>query len=203
MKILKLMLGGLCLTTMLAAQQTFAVTGTSIPTALLKLNYGILPKGVEGVDLNICNVTDGKLPITSSAIFQALSQSQGDLHPIGRQVMLAAILRNQNHSLKTWLTLGLGTTTSVLSVLGRGQTSSQSRVLSATGLGALIAQQLLSAWTPVLTADQVEKFESQVLEPALVMDGGSCVERTVFVATGATSKKAGKPAVSGLEFHVR
>jgi hypothetical protein len=186
----------------LTAQDTFTVTGTSIPDALLKLNYGSLPKGVQGFDLNICNVTDARHPLTSSEIYQALAESQGNLRPIGRQIMLAAILRNQNHSVKMWLTLALNSTTSVLSVLGTGRATPSSSLLSATALGAVIGQQLLATWSPVLTADQVEKFESQVLEPALVMDGGSCVERTVFATLPATPKPA-KRTMQNFEVHVR
>lgn len=203
MKISRLLLIiGLSAAASLAGQDTFAVTGTSIPLDLLKLNYGTLPKGIQGYDLNICNQTDARHPITSSQIYQALAESQGNLRPIGRQIMLAAILRNQNHSLKTWLNLGLSSTTSVLSVLDKGQSSTQSNIFSAVALGALIGQQLLATWNPVLTADQVEKFEAQVLEPALVMDGGSCVERTVFVAQVVAQKNA-KQALPSFEFRLR
>lgn len=204
MKIFRLLLAaGLCAVASMCAQDTFAVTGTLIPSDLLKLNYGTLPNGIQALDLNICNLTDVRHSVTSSEIYQALSQSQQNVRPIGRQIMLAAILRNQNHSLKMWLNIGLGSTTSVLSVLNRGQASPQSGALSAIALGALVGQQLLSTWSPVLTADQVEKFESQVLEPALVMDGGSCVERTVFFAPLTATKKAAKLAIPNFVFHVR
>lgn len=160
-----------------------------------------MPKGIEGYDLNICNVTDAKKPITSSEIYQALMEAQGDLRPIGKQIMLAVILRNQNHSLRTWLNLGLGSTTSVLSVLGeRAKTSS---ALSAVALGALVGQQVLTTWNPVLTADQVEKFEAQTLESALVMDGGSCVERTIFTTIAPVPKKAIRVQRANLQFQVR
>ena len=205
MKFFKLLLiAGLSTAAALPAQDTFAVTGTSIPSALLKLNFGPLPKGITGYDLNICNLTDTRHPITSSEIFQALAESQGNLHPIGRQIMLAVILRNQNHSLKTWFSLGLSSTTSVLSVIGTSRTHLSSGVLSAAALGALIGQQLLATWNPVLTADQVEKFEAESLEPALVMDGGSCVERTVFAALPVVPKRAAAVSpVSNFQFHVR
>ena len=199
-----LVLGGLCVgvASPVWAQNTFTITGTSIPVSLLKLNYGPLPKGIEGFDLNICNVTDIRHPLTSSEIYQALAESQGNLRPIGRQIMLAVILRNQNHSLKTWLAIALNSTSGVLSVLGTGRSAPSSGVLSATGLGAVIGQQLLATWSPVLTADQVEKFESQVLEPALVMDGGSCVERTVFANVPASSKTTAKHAIPNFELHL-
>jgi hypothetical protein len=176
----------------IAAQDTFTVTGTSIPGDLLKMNYGPMPKGVSAYDINLCNVTETKHSVTSSQIYQALMEAQPDLRPIGRQIMLAAILRNQNRSARTWISLGLNSTTGVLSVLGQGRTSASASVLSAVALGALVGQQLLNTWSPVLTADQVEKFESQVLEPALVMDGGSCVERTIFTTTVAGTEKSAR-----------
>jgi hypothetical protein len=204
MKSFKLLLMiGMCAAATLSAQETFAITGTAIPPELLKLNYGSLPKGVRAYDLNICNMTAAKSPLSSSHVYQALVEAQADLQPIGRQIMLAAILRNQNRSVKTWLNMALSSTTGVLSVLGAGHTGISSRLLSATALGALVGQQLLTAWSPVLTADQVEKFESEVLEPVLLMDGGSCVERTVFTALSAASPKSAKQAISNLEFHVR
>jgi len=187
----------------LAAQDTFTVTGTPIPADLLKMNYGPMPKGVAGFDINLCNVTAEKHSVTSSQIYQALMEAQPDLQPIGRQIMLAAILRNQNRSLRTVLSLGLTSTTGVLSVLGQGRSVASGSALSAVALGALIGQQLLSTWSPVLTADQVEKFESQVLESALVMDSGSCVERTIFTAViGSPKKAARRPAVK-LELHLQ
>jgi hypothetical protein len=192
---------GLLIPALLSAQNTFTISGTAIPDDLLKMNYGPMPKGIEGYDLNICNVTDAKKPITSSEIYQALMEAQGDLRPIGKQIMLAVILRNQNHSLRTWLNLGLGSTTSVLSVLGeRAKTSS---ALSAVALGALVGQQVLTTWNPVLTADQVEKFEAQTLESALVMDGGSCVERTIFTTIAPVPKKAIRVQRANLQFQVR
>lgn len=181
------------------SQPTFDVTGTAIPAELLTTNFGPLPKGIGGYDLSICNVTDARHSLVSSAIFQALAQAQTTLQPIGRQIMLAAILRNQNHSPASIISMALGSTTSVLSVVNmnrRGVTASG--LGTGLALGALIAQQVLANWKPVLTADQVEKFESQVLEPALVLDGGSCVERTVFTAT--TPPQAKKP--QSVQFHI-
>jgi hypothetical protein len=199
-----LLLAGLCTAAKLAAQDTFAITGTSIPVDLLRLNYGALPNGIEGYDLNICNLTVGRQSITSSEIYQALVETQVNLRPIGRQIMLAAILRNQNHSAKTWISLGLGSTTSVLSVLDQGRSAGSSGATSAIALASLVGQQLLANWSPVLTADQVEKFESQVLESALIMDGGSCVERTVFAVTAAIApKKTIQPKVVDVHLHSR
>ena len=192
---------GLFIPVLLNAQNTFTISGTAIPDDLLKMNYGPMPKGIAGYDLNICNVTDVKKPITSSEIYQALMEAQGDLRPIGKQIMLAVILRNQNHSLRTWLNLGLGSTTSVLSVLG--QHAKSSGTLSAVALAALVGQQVLTTWNPVLTADQVEKFEAQTLESALVMDGGSCVERTIFTTVTPAPRKAIRIQRANLQFKVR
>jgi len=188
---------------LVAAQDTFTVTGTPIPADLLKTNYGPMPKGVAGFDINLCNVTAAKHSITSSQIYQALMEAQPDLQPIGREIMLAAILRNQNHSLSTMLSLGLTSTTGVLSVLRAGRTAASAGALSAVALGALVGQQLLNTWSPVLTADQVEKFEAQVLEPALVMDSGSCVERTIFTTVVSSANKAARRRVASIELHVQ
>lgn len=209
MKIFKLLLSvSLMTAATLSAENTFEVTGTAISTELLKLNYGTLPKSVGAYDLNICNLTQTRQPITSSEIFQALAKSQSGLRPIGRQIMLAAILRNQNHSIRTWLNLGLNSTSTVLSIAGTSRTGMPSRVFSASALGVVIGQQLLSTWSPVLTADPVQKFEAEVLESALVMDGGSCVERTVFTANTETQKSASHrssyaSAAGSLDFYVR
>lgn len=191
----------LCAGIVSAQQPTFEITGTAIPPGLLKLNYGNMPKGIQGYDLNICNMTAVRHALTSSEVYQALVASENDLRPIGRQIMLAAILRNQNHSLKTWLNLGLGSATSVLSVLGSSHARLPSSALSAAALGALIGQQLLATWSPVLTADQVEKFESQVLEPTLLMDGGSCLERTVFALRDAEVKSSALPKNIAFQVH--
>ena len=180
----------LALSGLAAAQDKFVVTGTAIPLSLLQENYGRIPKGVTGYDLNICNVSQSKQSIVSSAIFQALAQSNAGLEPIGRQIMLAAILRNQNHSKGTVLTIVLNSITGVLSVLSSSKLSPPSGVVTAAALGAISAQQILTSLKPVLTSDQVEKFEAEVLEPALVLDSGSCVERTVFASSTATSAKA-------------
>lgn len=182
-------------------QTTFMITGTPIPAALLKLNYGSLPKGILAFDLNICNETDKKADLTSSQVFQALAESTTGIQPIGRQIMLAAILRNQQRSLSTILTVALNSTTGVLSVLGATRSNLPAGALAGAALGSVVVQQLLTGLSPVLSADQVEKFESQVLEPALVMDGGSCVERTVFTATSTTPTS--KTRYPDLSFRVR
>ncbi|MBV8865635.1 MAG: hypothetical protein JO210_09610 [Acidobacteriaceae bacterium] len=181
-----------------SAQNTFLVTGTAIPAGLLQQNYGKLPKGIAGYDLNICNITDSKQSIVSSEIYQALAQSNAGLQPIGRQIMLTAILRSQNKSAGAIMTMLLNSVTGVLSILSSSKYGPPAGVVSGTALGAISAQQILTNLKPVLTNDQVEKFETEVLEPALVLDSESCVERTVFAA--ADTPAAGKHALS---FRVR
>jgi hypothetical protein len=180
------------------AQSTFVVTGTAIPSTLLQQNYGRLPKDVAAYDLNICNATANKQSIVSSEIYQALTQANVNIQPIGRQIMLAAILRNQSHSKSTVLSLVINSVTGVLSVLSSSKYGPPTGVVAGTALGAIAAQQILTTLKPVLTSDQLEKFDSEVLEAALVLDGGSCVERTVFAAA---PKPLAKP--NTLKFHVR
>jgi hypothetical protein len=180
------------------AQSTFVVTGTPIPKDLLQQNYGRVPKGIGAYDLNICNSTETKQSVVSSEIYQALSESDKALQPVGRQIMLAAILRNQNHNAANILSVALNSATGVLSVLSSSKYSVPAGVLTGAAVGSLSIRQLLSNLRPILSAGQVEKFESQVLEPALVLDGGSCVERTVFTASENSRSKP-----RALSFHVR
>ena len=180
------------------AAQSFDITGTLIPPKLLAENYGTMPKNISGYDLSICNVSDTRQSIVSSRIYQALSQANNGLQPIGREVMLAAILRNQSHSAATIANVVLNSVTGVLAVLGTSKYKLPTGLGTATALTSLAGQQLLTNLKPVLTADQVEKFEGQVLEPALVLDSGSCVERTVFASVPAQQTKA-----QALDFHVR
>ncbi len=181
------------------AQETFEITGTPIPAGLLAENYGNVPKGISAFDLNICNVTETKQSIVSSRIYQALSDSNSSLQPIGRDIMLASILRNQNRSLMSILGVVLNSTTGLLSVAGTSKKLPTGFVTGAA-IGSLAAQQVLSSLKPILSADQLEKFESQVLEPALVLDGGSCIERTVFVS--ATNPKAKAQPLNALSFRI-
>jgi hypothetical protein len=180
------------------AQSTFTVTGTPIPQALLQQNYGSVPKGIIAYDLNICNSSPAKQSLVSSEIYQAISTENATVQPIGRQIMLAAILRNQNHSVSNILKVSLTSATAVLSILGSSKYHVPSGLVTGAALASISGQQVLTDLSPILSADQLEKFETQVLEPALVLDGGSCVERTVF-ALGASSKA--KPQT--LSFHVR
>jgi hypothetical protein len=179
-------------------QSTFVVTGTAIPKGLIQQNYGRLPKGVGAYDLSICNVTDAKQSVVSSEIYQALSQSTADLKPIGRDIMLASILHNQNRSAGNIVALMLNSATEVLSLLSSSKYGVPPGVLTGAAVGSLAAQQIFSNLKPIFAADQVQKFENEVLEPALVLDGGSCVERTVFTAVGKTNSQQQK-----LSFHVR
>ena len=170
-------------------QSTFEVTGTAIPTQLLQANYGKLPAGVIAYDLSICNVSKAKQSIVTSEIFQALSQTNPGLQPIGRQIVLSAILRTQNHSGSAIATMALNSVTTVLSILSSAKYSVPTGLVTGAALGAVSVQQLLNNFKPVLSPDKLEKFEQQVLEPALVLDEGSCVERTVFAAAANPSQK--------------
>jgi hypothetical protein len=181
------------------AQNTFEITGTPIPAQLLSQNYGNVVKGVSAYDLNICNVSDLRQSLTSSKVYQALMLADGTIQPIGRQIMLASILRNQSRSLSNVLSIVMSSTTGALSLVGASTYRLPSQWSAAAALASLTGQQVLNNLKPVLSADQLEKFENQVLEPALVMDSGSCVERTVF--TISTSGTKTKP--QGLSFRVR
>jgi hypothetical protein len=181
------------------AQNTFSVTGTRIPAELARVNYGKLPNTIEAFDLNICNQSAEKQAVTASQIYQALAASNLSLQPLGRQIIMAAILRNQQRSATTVLTVVLNSSVGVLSVLGAARAGVSANLLAGLAVGSAVGQQLLTNLKPVLTADQVERYESQVLEPALVLDSGSCVERTVFtlVAPGAGY------SFESLTFHIR
>lgn len=182
------------------AQDAFQITGTPIPQQLLSENYGTIAKGVAGYDLNICNVSDVKQSLTSSKVYQSLMDADATLQPVGRQIMLASILRNQNRSLSNVLGIVLSSATTALPLLGASPYGLSSRWGAAVALVSITGQQVLNNLKPVLSAGQLEKFDTQVLEPALVMDAGSCVERTVFAISVAKPKTA-KP--QGLNFRVR
>jgi hypothetical protein len=183
---------------MSAADSTFVVTGTEIPANLLQQSYGKMPKGIGAYDLSICNVTETKQSVVSSEIYQALSQSTGTLRPIGRQTMLSYILRAQSHSPTSIVMVALNSLSGVLSILSSSRYGVPAGVVSGAALGAVSAQQVITSLKPLVTADQLEKFETQVLEPALVLDAGSCVERTVFTTTPFPKAQA-----ASLRFHVR
>ncbi|MFL6448072.1 MAG: hypothetical protein ACJ746_10345 [Bryobacteraceae bacterium] len=179
-------------------QSTFDVTGTSVPPGLLRQNYGTLPKGVGAFDLSICNLTANRQTIVSSQIFQNLVQSNPEIQPIGRQIMLAAILHNQGHSPMTIVNVALTSMTGVFAVLGASKYSLPAKWATGFAIASLTSQPVLNALRPMVSADQLQKFESQVLEPALVLDAGSCAERTVFTVAASSKERSSK-----LSFHVR
>lgn len=179
-------------------QTTFDVTGTSVPPGLLRQNYGTLPKGVGAFDLSICNLTGTRQSIVSSEIYQSLAQSNPEIQPIGRQIMLAAILHNQEHSTMNIVNVALTSMTGVFAVLGATKYNLPAKWATGFAIASLTSQPVLNALRPVMSADQLQKFESQVLEPALVLDGGSCTERTVFTVASASKERSTK-----LSFHVR
>ena len=179
------------------AQGTFTITATPIPQALVKQNYGAVPKGITAYDMNICNTSTAKQSLVSSEVYQALSANSA-MRPIGRQIMLAAILRNQSHSVPSIVRMSLTSATAVLSILSSSKYHVPVGLVTGAALAAVSAQQVLSDLSPILSPDQLEKFEAQVLEPALVLDAGSCVERTLFAVSAAGQSKS-----QGLSFHVR
>ena len=172
-----------------SGQVTFEVTGTSVPVDLLQQNYGRLPKHVGAFDLNICNSTAVKQSVISSEIFQALAKSNPEVQPIGRQIMLAAILRNQGRNPLTILSVSVASVSTLVSVLGVSTYTLPAQWAAGLAIASFSGQQIISSLRPVLSADQLQKFESQVLEPALVLDAGSCVERTVFTVTNDLNTK--------------
>ena len=180
-------------------QNTFSVTGTQIPSELVRMNYGRVPKTIAAFDLNICNETGDKHAVTASQIYQALAESNVNLQPLGGKIMLAVVLQNQRRNATTVLTVAVNSAVGVLSVLGASRSGVSAGALAGAAVGAAVAQQLLNTLKPVLTPDQVASYENQVLESALVLDGGSCVERTVFALAAPVPK--GK--YQNLTFHVR
>ncbi len=94
----------------------------------------------------------------------------------------------------------LNSVTGVLAVLSSSKLSPPAGAVTGTALAAISAQQILTSLKPVLTNDQVEKFESEVLEPALVLDAGSCVERTVFAASTTTPPAA---HIRSIQLHIQ
>jgi hypothetical protein len=188
--------GAVLTVTSLRAQNALNISATPIPTSLLTQNYGKMPNNTGGYDLTICNASSVKQMVISSQIFQALVQQQAGVQPIGKQIMLAAILRNQNSSFFSILNMTLGSASGVLSILSSARTIPGS-VIAGTSLGSLALQQVLNNLKPYSTAAALQQFDSQVLETTLSLDGGSCAERTVFTLL-ASSKV--KPAP--LSFHV-
>lgn len=196
-----LLLATVALTTALslAAQDKFTVSGTPIPAALLKQNYGTMPKGVTAYDLSICNATAERQAMVSSQIYQALMASNLAVKPIGRQIVLAAILQNERRSLMTILTAVLSSATGTFAILSTSKTLNvPTSAMTAVGLASVMLGTVATSLQPVLPADKLQKFDSEVLEPALVLDGGSCVERTLFAVADTPAAKA-----ANLSFRVR
>ncbi|MBV9303495.1 MAG: hypothetical protein JOY62_09820 [Acidobacteriaceae bacterium] len=178
------------------AQSTFQVTGARLPVSLAKQNYGKLPKGVSAYDLSICNARARKESLSSGEVYQALSEADPSLHPVGRQVVLSSILETQNWSAARIVGLALTVAVDALSIVLASKTGGK---IAAAALGSLSVEQIATGVNPAPSPNQIETLETQALEPALVLDGGSCVERTVFAAS-ADSKAA---KAESLSFHVR
>jgi hypothetical protein len=186
------------------AQDAISVTGTLIPQQLLVQNYGNMPKGVAGYDLSICNVSPQKQTVVSTQIFQALVKSNISLMPIGRQIMLASILRNQTKSVTAILNIALGAATGTVALLSTSSTINLPNGLKTTvGVSSIVLGELSNSLKPVLEPDKVEKFEREALESALVLDTGSCVERTLFASSGQAAAGATQVKPAALQFHVK
>lgn len=179
-------------------QATIEVTGTPVPSDLLKANYGPLPKSIGAFDLNICNLTEVRQTVISSRIYQSLLQTNPDLRPLGRQMVLAAILRNQGRRPMNIASTLLNSLGGTLSILGASKYALPGNWASAIAFGSLATQSLLASVKPVTTADQIEKIETQVLEPSFLLDGGSCLQRTMFAVLPPS-----KAVNSSLSFHVQ
>jgi hypothetical protein len=137
--------------------------------------------------------------VISTRIYQELANSNVSITPIGKQIMLASILRNQGWSVTEILNVALVSATGVMALLSpSAAVRVPNGVKTAMGVTTLTLSQLSNVLKPVIGQDKVEKFEREVLESALVLDTGSCVERTLFVAT---SEPKAKPAT--LQFRVK
>ncbi len=183
---------------MLAQEDGIVVTGTPIPQQLLTQSYGRMPKGIGAYDLSICNQTAQKQSVVSSRIYQALSRANTKLQPIGRQIMLSVISKNQNQSPLNLASVVINATAGLVAIIGSSRVGIPAPLVSGVSLGSLAFAEVTNRVKPVLSADKIQLFDSQVLEPAVVLDSGSCVERTVFtLLTEPVAKR------SGIEFHVR
>ncbi len=172
-------------------QATFEVTGTPVPSDLLRQNYGSLPKGIGAFDLNICNISDKRETVVSSKVFQSLAGTDSSIQPIGRQIMLAVILHNQGRSPKNILNFTLTSLTGVFSVVSASKYNLPGNWATGVAITTLASQQILNLIKPSSSISNVlEKFEGQVLEPALTLDADSCIERTVFTVATQGQMKA-------------
>lgn len=195
----------LCLASLrAAAQDSISVTGTLIPQQLLVQNYGNMPKGVSGYDLSICNISQQKQTVISTQIYQSLVKSNVSLMPIGRQVMLASILQNQSRSFTTILNVALGSATGIVALLSSSSSvRAPNGLVTSLGLSSLMLGQVTTSLKPVLPADRVQKFEREALETALVLDTGSCVERTLFAVDSTPSAAGAKRKPADLQFRMK
>ncbi len=168
------------------SQEKFTVSGTPIPPPLVQQSYGRMPKGIAAYDLSICNITSERQALLSTQIYQALAESNLQITPIGRQIVLAAILQNQNRSFSTIFGVAFNSTTAILGLVSSSRSINLSvRATTVLGFGSIVLGQVINQIKPVLAPDKLEKFDREALEPALVLDGGSCVERTLFTVAAA------------------
>ena len=181
------------------AQSTFMVTGTPLPVTWVTQNYGKMPKGIAAYDLSICNASTAKQSLPSSEVYQALSRANPALQPLGREVVLSSTLASQNWNAARIIGLVLTLAVDVLSIAIAAKSGGKGTSIAAAAVGSLSLQQLTTGLKPAPTADQIEKLETQVLEPALALDAGSCVERTIFTANVDPKPKKAQ----ALSFHVR
>jgi hypothetical protein len=179
-------------------QATFEVTGTPVPPDLLRQNYGSLPKGIGAFDLNICNVSEKRESLVSSRVFQSLASTNPQVQPIGRQIMLAVILRSQGRSAKNILNVTLTSVTGVFSVISASKYKLSGNWAAGVAIASLASQQILNIIKPSTSTNSLEKFESQVLEPTLMLDADSCIERTVFTVATQEQMRATR-----FSFHVQ
>jgi multisubunit Na+/H+ antiporter MnhC subunit len=180
-------------------QDTFTVTGTIIPSALLTQNYGSMPKGIVGYDLTICNATEQKQPVVSSQVYQALAASTGEILPVGRQILLASILSSQRRDVLSLVTFGLNTAVGIFSLMSSSNSMNPPPgVKTGVSLVAISVQQFTSNFKSILPADKLQKFDNDALPQAMVLDSNTCVEKTLFALVLTSSVK---PA--GVEFHIK
>jgi hypothetical protein len=179
-------------------QATFEVTGTPVPSDLLRQNYGSLPKGIGACDLNVCNVSDKRQTLVSSMAFQLLTNANSQIQPIGRQIMLAVILHSQGRRPKSILNLTLTSLAGLLSVVNASKYKLSGNWAAGVAIACITSQQILNLIKPSTSTNALEKFGSQVLEPALTLDADSCIERTVFTVATQEQMKA-----TSFSFHVQ
>jgi hypothetical protein len=199
MKTLIALAAALLCATLASAQDTFTVTGTMIPTALLTQNYGSMPKGIVGYDLTICNETDQRQTVISSQLYQALAASTGEILPVGRQILLASILSSERKDVLSLVTFGLNTAVGIFSLMSTSTSMNPpGSVKTGISLASLSMQQFTGNFKSVLPADKLQKFDADTLPQALVLDSKSCSEKTLFALASTPKVKA-----ASLTFHIK